>query len=56
MEPAKIMHGNVIKKIPIMRNTQPVNFSMLAANPDMYEATLKKFRKYSIKPTPKYKP
>lgn len=56
MEPAKIMHGNVIKKIPIMRNTEPVNFSMLAANPDMYEATLKKFRKYSIKPTPKYKP
>jgi hypothetical protein len=33
-----------------------VDFSMLGVNPDMYEATLKKFRKYSIKPAEKYKP
>lgn len=29
---------------------------MLGANPDMYEATLKKFRKYTMKPVQKYKP
>ncbi len=29
---------------------------MLGANPDMYEATLKKFRKYTMKPAEKYKP
>ena len=29
---------------------------MLGANPDMYEATLKKFRKFTMKPPEKYKP
>ena len=29
---------------------------MLQANPDMYQATLKKFRKLTAKPTPKQKP
>ncbi len=48
------MHGNIIRKIPL--NNEPVNFSMLGANPDMYKATLKKFRKYTMKPVEKYKP
>ncbi len=29
---------------------------MLGANPDMYQATLKKFRKYTMKQPEKYKP
>lgn len=29
---------------------------MLYANPDMYEKTLKKFRKFNIKTPQKYKP
>ncbi len=29
---------------------------MLGANPDMYQATLKKFRKFTMKPAQKYKP
>ena len=29
---------------------------MLLANPDMYQKTLKKFRKYNIKTPEKYKP
>ncbi len=43
------MHGNVIRKISVSGDKEPVNFSMLGANPDMYEATLKKFRKYTVK-------
>jgi hypothetical protein len=45
-----MMHGNLIRKIPVINNDEPVNFSMLGANPDMYQATLKKFRKYSMRP------
>ena len=30
--------------------TETVDFSMLKVNPDMYEKTMDKFRKYSIKP------
>lgn len=29
---------------------------MLGANPDMYESTLNKFRKYTMKPIEKQKP
>jgi hypothetical protein len=36
--------------------TENVHFSMLKVNPDMYEKTMDKFRKYSIKPREKYKP
>jgi hypothetical protein len=46
------MHGNKIKNIkPISRakEEESNNFSMLKANPDMYQATLKKFRKYNLK-------
>jgi hypothetical protein len=54
--PVHITHGYVIKKIPTGKYCEPADFSMLGVNPDMYEATLKKFRKYSIKPPEKYKP
>lgn len=50
------MHGNVIKKVRANNSSDEVKFSMLKANPDMYEATLKKFRKYTMKPSDKYKP
>jgi hypothetical protein len=38
------------------KEEETTNFSMLRANPDMYEATLKKFRKYNLKVPEKYKP
>ena len=53
------MHGAIIKQFNQNQNkcmTEDVNFSMLKANPDMYEGTVKKFRKWNIKPTVKYKP
>ena len=50
------MHGNVIRKIPNFKSEQDSNFSMLTANPDMYQATLKKFRKLTMKPEAKAKP
>jgi hypothetical protein len=42
------MHGHVVKQSP--PKGEPVNFSMLEVNPDMYEAAKKKFRKYNAKP------
>jgi len=51
------MHGNIIWKPPKGRSAEKdSNFSMLTANPDMYASTLKKFRKYNIKPKVKYEP
>lgn len=55
-EPPKLMHGNVIKRVRANNMAGEVNFSMLKANPDMYEATMKKFRKFTMKPAEKYKP
>lgn len=47
----KVMHGAIVRYVPPeLSNDAPLNFSMLKANPDMYESTLKKFRKYNIKP------
>lgn len=48
----KVMHGNIIKTFTKDKNAkinEDVQFSMLAANPDMYESTLKKFRKFKEK-------
>jgi hypothetical protein len=42
------MHGHVIKQSP--PKVDPVHFSMLEVNPDMYEAAKKKFRKFHVKP------
>jgi len=36
--------------------TEDVQFSMLKVNPDMYDKTVDKFRKYNIKPKEKYVP
>ena len=52
----KVMHGNVVRNIPNFKNIKDENFSMLKANPDMYQATLKKFRKFTMKPQEKAKP
>lgn len=50
------MHGNVIKRVRTNNSSDDVKFSMLQANPDMYAATMKKFRKFTMKPVEKYKP
>ena len=50
------MHGNVIRRIPAFKTEDEGNFSMLNTNPDMYQATLKKFRKLTMKPPTKVKP
>jgi hypothetical protein len=44
----KLMHGHIVKHSP--PKTEPVHFSMLEVNPDMYEAAKKKFRKFHAKP------
>jgi hypothetical protein len=53
------MHGNIIRQYSKEENskiTEDIQFSMLKVNPDMYEKTMDKFRKYNIKPREKYKP
>jgi hypothetical protein len=44
----RLMHGHVVKQSP--PKGEPVQFSMLEVNPDMYEAAKKKFRKFHAKP------
>jgi hypothetical protein len=50
------MHGNIIKNIPPPKDNEPIHFSMLAVHPGIYQSTLKKYRRYSVKPPEKYKP
>jgi hypothetical protein len=52
-EKIKWMHGHIVKKEikdkPSKSAKRHEPFSMLHVNPDMYEATRKKYRKYSLK-------
>ena len=50
------MHGNLVKAYSSFTTDEEVHFSMLEANPDMYQATLKKFRKWTMKPQIRVKP
>lgn len=52
-----MMHGKIIRNVPDVKGLEgDINFSMLHANPDMYNATLKKFRKFTMKQPEKKKP
>ena len=55
MEAPRVMHGNVIKKVRGNDSAEAGKFSMLAANPDMWMAIKKKYRKFEMKPSEKLK-
>ena len=45
----RVMHGKLIPETPA-NTEEEVAFSMLRVNPDHFEATKDKYRKYNIKP------